>query len=434
MTPPNLHTIIRPEARDRFTGLITRGMTPDRVQGILNGAFSGMLSAQFELFDLMEDTWPRLKKNLNEIKRAVVQAEWRAESTARPQSPPSALAERKRDFLADALNAFHPSLEDDENGFEAMIYDLCDAVGKGISVQEIHWEARGPAVMPRAARWIPSHCYGYPPEGTALQLCPEGPLAPFRPFPPDKFIVAFFKTRTGHPIGGATLRSLATMWIGANFSYDWALNLAQLFGLPFRWVEYDPAQKGLLNSICSMLEKMGSAGWGAFPAGTKLELHEAVQTAGNSPQAYLMSIADTACDILLLGQTLTTDSGHGGGSLALGQVHEKIREDVLRYIGHWAATALNYSFVPALMRLNFGDNTDDPYLICDLVEVRDAKAMAERDVLLLGRLGLAAPKKWFYERHGVPMPGPHDDVFTASAPGSARDPRAAAGDSPDASA
>ena len=138
MNPPNLHTIIRPEARDRFTGLVARGMTPGRVQAILTGAFAGMLSAQFELFDLMEDTWPRLKKNLNEIKRAVVQAEWRAEATARPQSPPSALAERKRDFLADAIEAFRPSLEDDENGFEAMIYDLCDAVGKGISVQELH--------------------------------------------------------------------------------------------------------------------------------------------------------------------------------------------------------------------------------------------------------------------------------------------------------
>lgn len=415
MPSPNLLTIVRPEARDRFTSLIHRGMTPQRVQSILDGAFAGMLAAQFELFDLMEDTWPRLKKNLNEIKRAVVQAEWRAEATARPQSPPSALAERKRDFLADAIGAFRPSLEEDENGFEAMIYDLCDAVGKGLSVQEIHWETRGGGggVMPRATRWIPSRCYGYPPEGTALQLCPEGAPAPFQPFPPDKFIVAFFKTRTGHPVGAGMLRSLATMWIGANFSYDWALNLAQLFGLPFRWVEYDPAQKGLLKQICGMLENMGSAGWGAFPAGTKLELHEAVQSAGSSPQAYLMSLADTACDVLLLGQTLTTDASHGGGSLALGQVHEKIREDVLRYIGHWAATALNYSLVPSLMRLNFGDNEEDPYLVCDLVEVRDAKAMAERDVLLLGRLGLSAPKKWFYERHGIPLPGPHDDTFAA---------------------
>ena len=413
MHPPSPHllTVVRPEARDRFAGLLRRGITPDGVRSILDGAFAGTLIAQFELFDLMEDTWPRLKKNLNEIKRAVVQAEWRAEAAARPQSPPTALAERKRDFLADAIAAFRPSVEDDENGFEAMVYDLCDAVGKGISVQEILWEMRNGAVMPRATRWIPSTCFGYPLQGTALQVRPDGLSGEYQPFPPDKFIVSFFKTRTGHPVGTAMLRSLATMWVGANFSYEWALNLAQLFGLPFRWVEYDPAQKGLLAQIGDMLANMGSAGWGAFPAGTKLQLHEATQAAGASPQAYLMSLADTACDILLLGQTLTTDSGHGGGSRALGQVHEKVREDVLRYIGHWAATALNYSFVPALMRLNFGDNVDDPYLVCDLVEVRDAKAMAERDAILLGQLGLAAPKKWFYERHGIPMPGVEDEVF-----------------------
>jgi phage gp29-like protein len=421
---PNLSTVVRPEARDRFTGLITRGLTPKRVQSILDGAFAGSMQAQFELFDLMEDTWPRLKKNLNEIKRAVVRAEWRAEASSRPQSKPGERAEAKRDFLADAMGAFRPSVEADENGFEQMLYDLCDAVGKGISVQEIHWEVRGvgekTAVLPRATRWIPSRCYGYPPTDTSLQLCPDGLVGPWQPFPADKFIIALFKTKTGHPIGAGMLRSLAAMWIGSNFSYDWALNLAQLFGLPFRWVEYDPSQTGLLKQICAMLENMGSAGWGAFPAGTKLELKEAVQNAGDSPQAYLMQLADTACDILLLGQTLTTESTRSG-SLALGQVHEQIREDVLRYIGHWAATALNYSLVPALMRLNFGDNVDDPYLVCELIEIKDSKAMADRDAVLFGDLGLAAPKKWFYERHSIPMPGPGDETFTARAGQGTRD-------------
>ena len=80
----SLRQIVRPEVRDRWTGLTTRGLTPDRVMTILNSAFTGSLVGQFALFDLMEDTWPRLKKNLNEIKRAVEMADWQAQAFALP--------------------------------------------------------------------------------------------------------------------------------------------------------------------------------------------------------------------------------------------------------------------------------------------------------------------------------------------------------------
>lgn len=417
----SLQQIVRPQVRDRWTGLTTRGLTPDRVMQILNSAFTGSLVGQFALFDLMEDTWPRLKKNLNELKRAVEMAGWHAEAFALPGEKPSPRALAKQDLMNAVMGTFAPSPTANENGWGATVYDLCDAIGRGVSVQEIYWDLRenylgkGPAIVPRATAWIPSRYYGYYSLDPDLQLSPTGYGSDWGPFPEDKFIVGIFKTKTGHPITTALLRSLATFWIGSNFSYDWTLNLAQLFGLPFRWVEYDPARKDLVDDICAMLENMGSAGWGAFPAGTKLSLHEAVKNAAQTPQAFLMELADTAADLLILGQTLTSSAGKNG-SRALGQVHQDVRQDVLEYVASWAADRMNESLTPALMRLNFGDNEEDPKLVCEIVTEEDAKLLAERDQILIGGLGMPVGKKWLYDRHDIPMPEDGDEVFEPTPP------------------
>ena len=70
-------------------------------------------------------------------------------------------------------------------------------------------------------------------------------------------------------------------WCAANFSADWLLNFAQVFGLPLRWATYDPAApQETVDGLCEMLQKMGSAGWGAFPNGTALEVKAEGQRSG----------------------------------------------------------------------------------------------------------------------------------------------------------
>ena len=77
------------------------------------------------------------------------------------------------------------------------------------------------------------------------------------------------------------MRPLVWWWCAANFSADWLLNLAQIFGLPFRWATYEPtAAQETVDRICTMLQNMGSAGWAAFPAGTSLELKADGQRSG----------------------------------------------------------------------------------------------------------------------------------------------------------
>ena len=56
----------------------------------LRGALAGSHVQAWELFDLMEDTSPRLMKNLNEVKRAVVGLDWQLLAWQEEARPPSA--------------------------------------------------------------------------------------------------------------------------------------------------------------------------------------------------------------------------------------------------------------------------------------------------------------------------------------------------------
>ncbi|MEI2422245.1 DUF935 family protein, partial [Arthrospira platensis SPKY2] len=112
---------------------------------------------------------------------------------------------------------------------------------------------------------------------------------------------------------------------------------------------------------------------GAFPVGTTLELKEPSGRAADNPQSYLLELADRAADILILGQTLTTDVG-SSGSRALGETHESIRLDVLRSAAEWVSQVINYQLIPAILRANFGDDANAPWAGPGIEEPKDSKA------------------------------------------------------------
>ncbi|HWD20504.1 MAG TPA: DUF935 family protein [Verrucomicrobiae bacterium] len=426
---------IVPQARDRWLSVLVRGYTPELIEGILRGAFSGNLLYQWQLFDLMEGTWPHLQKDLNELKRAVRSMDVSVAPYAEKGKEPTPEAQQRADLVERALREMLGQPAKDQNDLGATIYDLLDAWGKGISVLEIDWELRAstgqpPAYLPKGTRWIHPWNYGYPSIGADLMLDTTRintqvnaiptyyqPLRPivqqYAPFPDNKFLLSIVKQKSGHPIGGAMLRVLAWWWCAANFSSEWLLNYAQLFGIPFRWAEYDQTKPGLLDLIQQMMENMGSAGWAAFPAGTKLQFMEGAKSAAENPQAYVLTFADKIADIVILGQTLTTDVG-GSGSRALGEVHEGVRGDILEGAGTHVSNIFSHQFAPAVLYLNFGDRALCPTVFLGAEEVTDAKDLADRDATLLDR-GVEMPAEWFYRRHDIPQPQPGQAVIKKAA-------------------
>ncbi len=442
--PLHMMRVISPNARDRWMNGAVRDYTPDRVEQILRGAMTGNLVAAYQLYDLMEATWPRLVKNLGQLKDAVCDMDWKLQPWAAKGGTPSPEAIRRARICEDLLWQMQPEPDADENDFEDTLRDLLDATGKGISVLEIDWHTRPydkhTVFAPRCTRWVHPQYYGYAPTGSGNRLMldttqvnlgdsltsslPRAQLKPteasYAPFPKNKFIIGVSKSKTGHPIGGALLRTLAFYWSASQFTWEWFLNFAQIFGMPLRLAFYDPtAGPEVIAKLQDMLANMGSEAWGAFPAGTQVDFKEAAKGAGaDSPHAALLDRADKICDLLVLRQTLTTDVGDSG-SRALGDVHQGVLDEVKCGRGNWSGRVLTNQLVGAICELNFGDRSECPWLMPHIEDNEDPKVKAERFQILLSA-GFDMEKQWAYEQHGIPLPAPGAEVIvgrSSSMPG-----------------
>lgn len=409
----SLEKVVRTDAGQRLMELIEREQLPGDVRTTLQGALTGDLTRQALLFQAMVDTWPRLQKCLGEVQRAVRKAPWQVRPCVqRGQTEPGKEAVERAELLEDSFWGTRPEATRGELSSEGMLGQLVYGYYAGHHVLETYWESVEGSVRPRAFKAVPPRFYGYPNDSEGedrLMFNPDGGYSgyAYEDFPKHHFLVAVNGSHPGHPTVAAPLRALTGYWMAANFGLKWLLQFAQLYGVPFRWATYsDESNKG---KVCQMLESIGSAGWGAFPQGTTLEFVEARKGAEQMPQKMLVEMADSQCEIFILGQSLTSDSG-ANGSRALGEVHAGVRQDVLEGVAEYAAEVVNRQLVPSVVELNYGKADLLPQLVPAFARAKDEKAMAERDEILL-RSGVQLPRQWYYERHGIPLPEGGEEVL-----------------------
>lgn len=408
-------SIIVPKAQDRLMELIEREQLPSDVRVTLAGALMGDLRRQQLLFQAMIDTWPRLQKALGEVKRAVRKAPWKVLPWAQRGVDPDEGAEKLAKEVETAVWSMRPNAARAWKGFEGTVEELAMGYFLGHQVLEVNWQRGAGGWRPGSTKIVPPRFYGYPYDGKEedrLMLDRTGGMGAvnqFEDFPEHRFLIAVNGGHPGHPTVAAPLRALATYWLAAVYGLKWLLQFAQLCGVPFRWAEY--ANEADKAKISQMLEKIGSAGWGAFPAGTKLNFVEARRSAEQLPQKVLIELADEQCDTFILGQTLTSSEGDAG-SRALGEVHATVRQDVIEGVCDFVGEILSYQLAPSIVSLNYGpDRTDVPGIWAVFEKPKDEKALAERDRILVKELGMEVGKAWLYERHAIPVPGEGEEVF-----------------------
>lgn len=433
-----LDSIILPAARGRWMLPCAAQMTPARIEQILRTALTTESPrAEQELYSIMEATWPRLLKNRMELVDAVLALDWQI-----MDAPEGENATGAEHLVRRTMNGMRGDPATDGNGWRATLAGLLDGWFRGVSIAEIEWEYRGGtsdparpakfpgAWLPKLTRDLPPWAFGWKSETGRLMLYPDGQPENAVDFPANKFLIALRKAGKGHPSGTALLRTLAWWWCAANFSAEWLLNFAQIFGQPFRWATYDASQEGVKNDLAAMMEAMGSAAWGIGPEGTKVEWHEAAKGGADNPQAYMLTLADTACDLLVLGQTLTSTQGDKG-SQALGTVHQSVRADLIDSAALWLAEILNEQLITAVAAVNFGDLTEDsalPWFQPTRKDKKDTKVIAETLEIVL-RSGIPLKKDEVYDALDMAQPAAGDEVF--SGPAAAPDPGGPAATSPD---
>jgi len=437
-----IQRIVRPQARYNWLMPNVGSITPQFIEMTLNGALAGNHVQQWSLFDLMLRTWPELRSCYSELITSVLRKTIVFEPFHEEDEQPTPDAIEKSKLVSAALRKMESDSQNDGNDFEGTIKDLLDAWFRGYAVSEIVWHTIEDAQLsiiqvPRTTFWVDPVNYAFDVNssiGLIPQMKSQGGYYPFAttatqdqmrqttpsliPFPDYKFLVGICKSKAGSPLAGAMMVPLAWWWCAANFSSDWLLNLAQVFGLPFRWANYEVnAAPETINAICNMLQNMGSAGWAAFPVGTTLELHQPSQTGSDhSPQGELLDRADRYCRTLILGQTMTGThgtTGKGGGQ-AFGKVEEDVKADRIDAAGKFVMSVINRQLIPSILALNYGDTDEAPEAKFLEDEVADFTE-AQRDQVLVNA-GLPIGVDYMRKKYDIPEPAKDEKTLTKPEP------------------
>ena len=407
--------IITDKAKDRLYQILQREQLPTDIDSTLKGALRGDLRMQGALFDAMLDTWPRLQSNMDEMRGALMKAKFKVEPFAvQGEESTEAAVDRAR-FVETALRGMKPKALKAQLAYKGIVRCLADSYFTGHSVIELLWyNDKEGNLVPKYGRSLHWTYFGYPQmtdEDDELALFRDGIQYAGKPeeFTENKFLVGVAKAHNAHPSIAARLRALVPHWIATVYGMKWLLQFAQTFGMPIRWATYTDSTQ--LRQIEHMLQKIGSSAYGAFPHGTELELKQATSGgAQNLPQNVLQQNADTACDIYILGQSLTTSTG-GSGSRALGEVHNDVRLDKFDMIADYVDDVIQHQLVQPIIELNYGNDDDMPTFTIEIERPKDETKLAERDKTLVD-MGMNILEDELYKRHNLTKPEKGDVIFT----------------------
>jgi phage gp29-like protein len=126
----------------------------------------------------------------------------------------------------------------------------------------------------------------------------------------------------------------------------------------------------------------------------------------------MLDRADQACDLLVLGQTLTSTQGDKG-SQALGTVHQSVRSDIIDSAALWLAEILNEQIIPSIAAVNFGETSEDsalPWFQPARKDKKDTKVIAETFEIIL-RSGIPLLKEEVYDALDMSQPKDGEDAF-----------------------
>lgn len=408
--------IAKPEqgsVRTIHSGHPAQGLDPRKLAALLLSAEQGDALAYFELAEEMEEKDLHYLSVMGTRKRAVAQLPIEVEA-----------ADDSEEAKADA-KLVEDWLERDM--IEAELFDVLDAIGKGVSSTEIVWELTSESWLPKALKWRDPRWFEFDrTDGETLYL--RGNMGP-EELPAAKFITHFHPAKSGLPIRGGMARAVAWGYMFKNFAIkDWVVFL-EAYGHPVRIGKYGPNESEENKRILERaLRALGTDAAAAFPETMSVEFID--RKAGTAPNDLWRSHAeyfDEQISKAVLGQTNTTDAQSGGLGSGQANVHNEVRQDIERADAKLLAATLNRDLIVPLVMLNRGPRKVYPRLKIGRPDPVDVEAMVKSAEALAG-MGVAIDGEELRERAG--LPAAKDPAKALKAPGAtdpAQDPNSDGG-------
>ncbi|MEX3818012.1 DUF935 domain-containing protein [Paraburkholderia sp. BR14262] len=376
-----------------------RGLTPRRLNDILQQAEFGFLIRQHELARDMQERDAHLHAELVKRIRAVVKLNWTV------QPPRNASAEEKK------LAAFVGEQLLDTAEFEDLLFDCLDAILNGFSALELQWARLGSTWVLEKHHWRPQYWFQLDHE-TRMQInlrdgTPDGaPLLPFG------WILHRHKSMSGYTARQGLMRVLVWPYLFKNYALGDLAEFLDIYGLPMRVGKYPKnateQEKGaLMRAILSM----GHNAAGIVPQTMAIEFEEAAKGT-DSPFLAMINYCDRAESKAILGQTMSAEAHASGLGSGNAKLHGEVRADIRDADCKVLASTITQQLIYPILALNkgFADVRRCPRLVFDNTEPEDIKIYADAVPKLVAsdmRIGRA----WLHEKLHIPVPTDDEDVL-----------------------
>ncbi|GAO72681.1 DUF935 domain-containing protein [Comamonas sp. E6] len=382
----------------------TRGLTPSKLAAILDAAEQGDLTAQFDLFEDMEEKDGHIASEMGKRRRALI-LDW--EITAPDNA--STLEKRNTEQLGELVQ----SIPD----FEDVIFDATDAIGKGFACLETEWHRVEGFWLPktlthRPQSWFQLH-RGYRQELRLRSNTADADGIQGEALRPFGWVTHIHKAKSGYLERTALFRQLVWTYLFKNYSVGDLAEFLEIYGIPVRLGKYPPnASEREKATLLRALVGIGHNAAGIIPEGMLIDFKDA---ATGDPKAFelMISWCERNQSKVILGGTLTSGADGAASTNALGNVHNEVRKDLrdgdIRQLNATITRDLVYA-IAAMNGLAPDGIKRCPRFGLITGETEDIQVLSEALPKLVG-IGVQVPQDWANQKLGIPMPQPGQVVL-----------------------
>jgi phage gp29-like protein len=387
--------------QNEVAGHPSRGLTPARLNSILEAAENGDLVAQHELFQDIEERDGHVFSELSKRKRSVIKLPW---DIVPPRNP------SKEEVTA---TAYVKELLQDMSDFEDLCFDLLDAISHGFSAIELEWQRIGKDWTIECAHHRPQSWFQLDPQ-TRSKLHLRDATPDGQRLQPFGWILHTHKAKSGYISRCGLGRILVWPYIFKHFSVGDLAEFLDIYGLPLRIGKYPsnalPEEKA---TLWQAVAGIGHNAAGVIPQSMTIEFEEAAK-GSEKPFETMISWCERTQSKAITGSTLTSEAGSTGMGSGLADVHNEVRLDIRDSDCKQLAGTITRDLIYPLLAFNKGwtDVRRCPRIVFDVVEGEDIKTFSDSLPKLVG-IGMRIPQQWAHERLRIPQPDANEPILSA---------------------
>lgn len=383
------------QGRPPFAGHLAGRMRPELLGAIIRAADDGNSYEWRILEEEIEELFPHYYAVLSKRRRQVCQLP----ITVRPASDDT-FAQSHAEFVTDWL----------ETGVLAdALFDITDAIGKGLSVCEIIWQTDPGCVRPSKLLWRTPRFFEISWEDgeTVWLRDAEG----FSDLAPHKFLQHKHPSKSGLNIRSGLTRAVAFLWMYSVFTLrDWAI-FTQSYGLPVRVGRYGPeASQSDRNVLWKAVSNIAGDVAAIIPKSMEMEfVKNPDMKAGAELYEKRLDWLNREVSKLVLGSTAGTEAISGGH--AVGRQHREVEKDVERFDAGLLATTITRQIIPQMISFTFGPQKFYPILTIGQPDQVPLQEFFPGVAAMIDR-GMTVRTREVRERFGLTQPEPGDELMS----------------------